>query len=276
MRATSKDDLVITTKDDGLGHEVPLLHFPVDLVKATGSVDVKYDGAAPSGGEYETRYVDTATGETFEYAERQQGVRLGEAFKPIDPEAIKAIDEATTLVDMRVETAMPYESVPFERATGMYYLQVPPKSGAHKVYRLIYLALLPQKGKTKADKQRLALRVKFSIRKRQKIGVIYADPERECLVLNTLTFAAELREPDEAVLAHKAAQVEQPQVEKARQVLVGLIDKDTTEPEDDAIELKRELVEQAAAGEAIEVPVTPTAEAVDSDNLTELLEASLA
>jgi non-homologous end joining protein Ku len=279
MKGTNNDLVITTSFDAATETDVPLLHFPVQICKATGSVDVKYDGAAPSGAEYETQYVDKATGEVFDYAERQRGVRVGDQFKPIPEEQIEAIEEATKLVDMRVERAVPYEDIPFERATGLYYLQVPAKSGAHKVYNLIYRALLPQKGKTKADKQRLALRVKFTARSRQKLGVVYADAEKGCLVLNTLTFAAEVREPDEAVLAHQVAQVEQPQVEKARKVVLTLMEVDAGDwdaPIDAAIDRKRELVEQAAAGEAIEVPVTATADAVQSDKVADVLEASLA
>lgn len=279
MKGTNNDLVITTSFDEATGTDVPLLHFPVQIAKATGSVDVKYDSAAPSGAEYETQYVDPATGEIFEYAERQRGVRVGDTFKPIPDEKITSIDEATKLVDMRVEKAVAYDDIPFERATGLYYLQVPAKSGAHKVYNLIYRALLPQKGKTKADKQRLALRVKFTARSRQKLGVVYADAEKGCLVMNTLTFAAEVREPDEAVLAHQAAQVEQGQVEKARKVVVNLLAVDAGDwsaPTDDAIEQKRELVEQAAAGKAIEVPPTPTVDAVESDKVADLLEASLA
>jgi non-homologous end joining protein Ku len=276
MRGNNNDLVITTVHDEATDTDVPLLHFPVQICKATGSVDAKYDLAAPSGAEYETKYLDPATGEFFESAERKHGVRAGDAFKEIPADSIKAIDEKTKLVDMRVETAMRYEDIEFERATGMYYLQVPAKSGAHKVYRLIYLALLPQKGKTKAQKQRLALRVKFTSRSRQKVGVVYADPQKECLVLNTLAFAAEVRQPDEAVLAHKAAQVEEAQVGKARQVIESLIDLNTEEPEDDALALKRDLIEQAAAGEAIEAPVVPVTETVETDNLAAVLDASLA
>lgn len=274
MRATKNDDLVITTKDDGLGNQVPL-HFPVQLVKATEDKNVKWDTAAPSGGESKVKNFDGSTGETFEREETLKGVRIGDTFHEVPKESIDAIDKMTTLTDMRVETVMPYEDVDFSRATDLYYLQVPPKSGAHKVYHLIYRALLPQKGKTKADKQRLSMRVKFSIRSRQKAGVIYADAEREVLVMNVLAYADTIRQPDEALLAHKAAQVEQAQIDKARELLVSMVGKDTNEPFDEAIALKQELMEKAFEGEGIEAPAVPEAEAVPTDNLDALLDASL-
>lgn len=276
MKATASSDLVITTShDEATGTDVPLLHFPVQIVKATESRDVKYDTAAPSGGESKAAAIDSATGEVYDTKERQRGIRSGDQFKAIPEEEIKAIEEATALVDMRVEKAMPYDAVPFERTTGLYYLQVPAKSGAHKVYNLIYRALLPQKGKTKADKQQLALRVKFMIRSRQKLGVIYADADKGILVMNVLSYAEEVREPDEALLAHQVAQVEAEQVAKARKVLVALTELTPPEPVDDAIALKRELVEKAANGEAIEVAPTPKVEKVEADSLSALLDASL-
>lgn len=276
MKATANSDLVITTQDDGMGNDVPLLHFPVGIVKATESKDVKYDTAAPSGAERKAASIDTATGEVVETTEKQRGIRIGDKFHAIPEDEIKAIDEATKLVDMRVEKAIPFDEVPFDRATGMYYLQVPTKSGAHRVYHLIYRALLPQKGKAKADKQRLALRVKFMIRTRQKLGIIYADADRGVLVMNTLAYAEEIREPDETLVAHLQAEVEQEQVAKARTLLVSLTELDPPEPVDDAIALKQELMEKAATGEAIEFTPTPTAEKVDTDNISALLDASLA
>lgn len=273
MKAVKNDDLVITTKDDGLGDQVPLLHFPIGIVKATETKDVKWDTAAPSGASGKQQYRDEATGEVFEKAEIKRGVRVGDVFHEVDPEAIKAVDQITTLADMRVETAMPFDEVDFSRGTGLYFLQA--AKGTHKVYHLIYRALLPQAKGKKADKQRLAMRVKFSIRTRQKLGIIYADPQREVLMMTVLAYAEEVREPDEALLAHKAAQVEQVQIDKARKLITGLIGKDESEPVDEAIALKQELMEQAATGEAIEYTPIPESETVSSDNLEALLDASL-
>lgn len=289
MRGTHNDLVITTSFDEATETEVPLLHFPIQICKATGDTDVKYDGAAPSGAEYETQYVDTATGEVFDYADRKRGIRSGDGFIEIPEESIEAIDQETTLVDMRVERTVPYEEVPFERATGFYYLQVPSKTGAHKVYKLIYEALLPRKKKgSKKARPALALRVKFSARKRQKLGVVYADAERQCLVMNVLTFAADMREPDEAILAHLAAQVEEEQIDKARSVLEALaepVDPATKKPRevggwdmphDEAIDKKRELVEQAAAGESIEVSPVAKVSTVQADQVSDLLDASLA
>lgn len=290
MRGTHNDLVITTSFDEATDTEVPLLHFPVQICKATDDqAEVRFDVAAPSGAERQQVYKDTATNEEIDSETKPlRGVRTTDGFVEIPQEQIDAIEEEAKLVDMRVEKTEPYDSVPFDRAIGLYFLQVPQKSGAHKVYNLIYNALLPQKKGKKEDKERLALRVKFSVRKLQKLGVIYADPDRECLMLNVLTFGANLRQPDEAILAHKAVQVEQEQIDKARKVLVALkqpINPATGElreagdwdtPYDELIIRRRELMEQAAAGEKIEVTPISTAETVSSDKVSDLLDASLA
>ena len=290
MRGTHNDLVITTAFDAATETEAPLLHFPVQIAKATDdTAEVRFDIAAPSGAERKQVFKDTATDELIEPDEKPlKGVRTADGFVEIPEDQIEAIEAETKLVDMRVEKTTPYDEVPFDRATALYFLQVPAKSGAHKVYNLIYQALLPQKKGKKADKERLALRVKFAVRSRQKLGVVYADPERECLMLNTLTYGANIRHPDEAILAHKAAQVEQEQIDKARKVLVALktpINPATGElrevgdwdaPSDELIARKRELMEQAAAGEKIEVKPTAKAETVATDKVSDLLDASLA
>lgn len=274
-----------TTYNEATGETQPLFSFPVQVCKATSSVDVKLDSATASGSTYSQVYRDDATGEIIE--ERKdlvKGIREGEGFKAIPAESLKAIDEQTKLPDMRVEKAVPLAEVPFERATGFYFLQSPPKGGAHKAYRLTYEALAA-KGKKHPAR---ALRVKFTSRTRQKLAAVYADTDRKCLVAVTLTFAADMREPDEAVLAPQKVEVEEKQVEMARTVIAALenpVDPKTKQPVDagdwntpvdDAIEQKRELVEQAVAGKTIEAPTTPVAETVEADGIEALLEESIA
>lgn len=292
MRGTNNDLVITTAFDQATDSETPLLHFPVKICKATDSdaKDVTFDIAAPSGAEREQTFKDTATGKEIDtdVEPPMKGIRTPDGFVEIPQDQIEAIEEESKLVDMRVEKTEPLASVPFDRAVGLYYLEVPAKSGAHKVYNLIYNALLAQKKGKKADKEALALRVKFTAPKRQKLGVVWADPERECLVLNVLAFGQTVRKPDEAILAHKAAIVEQGQIDKARKVLVALQNPvnpatgevrdagDWDTPYDELVEKKRELMEQAAAGEKIEVKPTKEAETVKADSVSDLLDASLA
>ena len=279
-------NLIVTTTVDETGEERPLFAFPVQVCKATGSSDVRFDRATPSGAEYDTVYRDQVTGEIVTNAEMVKGVRTGDSFQVVPDEQIKAINEALASTEMRALRSVPLDGVPMERATGFYYIQVPEvKKGkgaspsAVKSYRLTYEALLPRakKGK-KAARPAKALVVKFVSTSRQKLAVIYADPKAECLVLVTLTFAADVREPDEQVKSHLAAEVDQGMVDKACEVIDALDDDgrgDFSDPVDEAIEKREALVEAALAGEAIDVPTPELTPSTDADDLLAALDASI-
>lgn len=272
MRGQKNANLVLTTTTDEVtGEERPLFAFPVQICKATGSQDVSFKRAAPSGADYETCYRDTATGELVAYGDLIRGVKTGDSFQQIPDEKIKAIDEALASKEIVVERSVELSDVPFERATGFAYLQVPAKGGSAKFYRLVYEALT-------AGKTAKALRVKYVATSRQKLGVIYADTTAKCLVLVTLTFAADVREPDEQILAPQQVEVEKAMVTKLRKVIDAL---DTDEagdwstPVDEAIDKRKELVEAALAGEGIEVEPKREAEVVEADELDALLDKTL-
>lgn len=274
MRGTHANLVVTTTTDEATGEETPLFAFPVQVCKATENQEVRFDRATPNGSEYSQVYRDKVTGEVFETGDLIQGVRTGDSFTEIPKESIKAIDEALSSKEIRVERSVDLDEVPFERVTGAYYLQVPAKDGAAKHYRLLYEAL---QGSKRPKTPAKALRVSYAARTRRKLAVIYADTTLGCLVLLTLTYAASVRSPDEQVLSHQQAEVEKETVGKTRKVIEGLdTDKaggwDT--PVDETIARRAELVEAALAGEGIEVPVaaeTPVSEGVEA-----ALEASLA
>jgi non-homologous end joining protein Ku len=271
MRGTNANLVITTTTDEVTGEAKPLFGFPIQICKATGSQDVKFDRVAPSGAAYETCYKDTATGELVEYKDLLRGVKTGDSFQQIPDEAIKAINEALASKEIVVERSVNLSEVPFERATGAAYLQVPTKGGSAKFYRLVYEALT-------AGKKPKALRVKYVSRTRQKLGVIYADTNVKCLVLVTLTFAADVREPDEQVLSPLSVEVEQPMVTKLRKVIDALDTDDAgdwTAPADEAIDKRKELVETALAGEGIEVEPKREADVVEADELDALLDKTL-
>lgn len=281
MKANSTHQLALTTTVDEVTGEIkPLFSFPVQVCKATESdVKTQFDGAAPSGAEYETQYVDTATGETFEYAERLKGIRVGDDFKPIDPEAIKAIDEATKLETMVALGKVDRDAALTqyaERICGRYFLQVPAKGGSGTAYRLTFEALRGGK-KGKKVVPATAIVTKRTARSRQKLALIYADENLGCLVMVEVNFAAMIRSPDEQILAHQTAEVEQKMIDQARQVIAAMPDGITAiENEvDEAVALRNELKEKALAGETVDVP-TPVAATNSADNLKAVLEASLA
>lgn len=271
MRGTNANLVITTTKDEVTGEDKPLFAFPVQICKATSSQDVKFDRAAPSGAAYETCYKDTATGELVAYGDLIRGIRTGESFQQIPDESIKAIDEALASKEIVVERSVNLSDVPFERATGAAYLQVPAKANSAKFYRLVYEALI-------AGKTPKALRVKYVARTRQKLGVIYADTNAKCLVLVTLTFAADVREPDEQILSPQKVEVEKPMVTKLRKVIDSLDTDDAGDwsaPVDEAIEQRKALVDAALAGEGIEVEPKAEAEVIEADELDALLDKTL-
>ena len=268
--------VVTTTTDPATGARIPLFSLPVQVCKATENNEVRFDSAAPDGSEVKQVYRNETTGDLLERGDLIKGVRTGDSFAAIDPETLAAIDANLKSEEIVVERTVDLEEVPFDRVMDTNYLQVPAKGGAHKSYRLLYEAL---QGKTKKAPAR-ALRVKWTATTRQKTGVVYADTDRQALVLVTLRFAAGVREPDEQILSHLNVEVDKEMVAKARQV-VDALDKDEAggwdAPVDETIVQRNELVEQALAGEGIEVPegdLAPITAA--TDEVANMLEASLA
>lgn len=265
---------VTTTTDEVTGEVKPLFYFPVQVCKATDEREVKFDIAAPSGAPRKQVYTDSNTGEVVEDAACLRGVRIGDEFHAIDAEAIEQINAATKIDTMVALGTVPMDSVPTERATGIYFIQSPAKGGSPKSYRILYDALRADK---KAKRAAQGIVVKRTARTRQKLGVIYADTDMGCLMMLELRFASALKQPDEQILAPQAAQVEQAQIDVARKVVDGLGDgmQAIETEQDDAQPLKASLIEQAVAGETLSVP-TPVAETAKADDLTAMLEASLA
>lgn len=277
MRGLNTTLVVTTTTDDATGQERPLFAFPVQVCKATSETsEPRFDRATPTGNEYKQVYRDVVTGEIYENGDLIQGVRAGEVFHPIAKDQIDAINESIVDKEIRVERTVNLADVPFERANGYHFLQVPAKNGVAKFYRLLYEALLG--GSAKSKNPAKALRVTYAPRTRKKLGVVYADPTTECLVLVTLTYGAAVREPDEQILSHLNAEVDKDQVAKAREVLERLDSDeagDWNTPEDETIAKREELIAAAIAGEGIEVPDAPPV-ATEDAAVEALLEASLA
>lgn len=282
MRGDNSVLALTTTVDEITGEVKPLFAFPVQICKATDAgADVKFDNAAPSGAPYEIRYFDPATDEEFPYAERLKGVRIGDAFKVIDDDAIKAVEEATKTATMVVTGKAPLADVLAgygNRVCGVYFLQVPTKGGSATAYRLVYEALREVKKGKKVVSPATALTVKRTKRTRQALNFIYADETLGCLVMVEVNFAASMREPDAQVLAPQQATVTDEQIELARNVIaqkigdgIAVLDAEV----DEAVPMKRDLIEKALAGETIEAPAVIGA-AAPAEDPTAALMASLA
>jgi len=275
MRGDNHLLAVTSTTDEITGEVKPLFAFPIQVCKATAAeADVKFDAAAPSGAPYKTQYVDEATGEVFEWDQRQRGVRIGDHFKPIPDESIKEIEESTKLKTIVVEGSAPLADVREkfgDRVTAIYFVQSP-KDGSPKAYRLLMEALLGDD-----ERPATALVMKRSARTRQKLCFMYADPARQCLVLNEVAFPAAMREPDEMVLSPNLAQVEQKQVNMVRTVIDGMEDGLVAlgAAEDEAVPMKKALIDKAVEGEAIIAPPKPVAETAAEDQIEAALMASI-
>lgn len=271
--------LAVTTSTDPITNEVkPLFAFPIQVCKATeAGADQQFQAAAPSGAEYDVKYVDKATGETFEYDQRLRGVRLSEDdFRAIPADSIAEIDEATKIKTMVALGHAPLRDVRSkygDRVTGVYFIQSP-KGGSPKAYRLTYEAL---RGDEAAGRPAMALVTKRTARSRQKLCFIYSDEDRGCLVMNEVTFAAALREPDAMVLAPQQATVEQKQIDMARQVIDAMPDglPVLDDEHDEAVPMRKSLIEKAVDGEAIIAPVKPVVESIEEESLEDALTASL-
>jgi non-homologous end joining protein Ku len=274
MRGDNHELALTTTVDEITGETKPLFSFPIQICKAINdpSKDA-LDSAGPSGAPAKQQYVDTGTGEVVEGGRTglAKGVRVGDEFKMIDPEAVKAIDEATkvtTMIALGQIKVEDFRAKYGDRIRDRYFLQVPAKGGSATAYKLTYEALL-KSGK--------AIVTKRTPRTRQQMGVIYADPMNGCLMMVEVLVAALVREPDEQIKAFETATVQAKMLTQAKQIIGKLPDGaevlDTEE--DDAVPLRKALVEQAIAGEGIEAPV-PVATTNQAEDLSALLEASLA
>lgn len=268
---------VTTTTDEVSGEVKPLFSFPIQICKAIEDKEPSFDIAAPSGAPRKQQYIDSGTGELVENEDCAHGVRVGDTFRAIASDALDQIRDATKITTLVVKGSLPLADVPFDRALGTYYVQSPPKGGSAKAYRLVYEALCEVRKGKKVEREAKALVTKRTPRSRQVLCVIYPDQEHGCLMLAHLRFATQLKEPDEAVLAPQLAQVDEVQIDKARQVIDNLGDgRMAIDTEvDDLLALRQELIEQALAGEDLVTP-TPVADTAVTDNIEDALEASLA
>lgn len=251
----------------------PLFSFPIQICKALDDPAkiASFDTAGPSGAVVKQQLVDTGTGEIIEAADKVKGVRLGDTFKPIDGEAIKAVEEATkvkTMYALGKLTLADFRARYGDRVNSRYFVQIPAKSGQAAYYKLVYEALL-------ADGNCIV--TKRTPTTRQQLGVIYADADNECLMYLSVVFSAIVRQPDEAVKAFATAKVTEKMVDQAKALIAGMVDGTSAldNEQDDAVEQRVKLIEQAAAGVAITAPEQPVVTNTTED-LASILEASLA
>lgn len=278
MRGTHTQFIVTRSKASGR----PLFAFPLQICKGVGSTDVKFAKATPDGGKPKQRFADEVTGNIFEPQDIERGVDTDSGFVAISDTQLASIDAEVAIEGVEVLTTVERAEIPVERVRGFYYLQAPADGASHHAYRVVFEALCaqPQQGQGKRPKAPLSLLVRYQSGTRIKVGVVYSDADRGCLVLIDLNYGADVREPDKDVLAPQRAEVDPQEVALARQVIEGLSDPAVSfdTPVDEAIEIKRALVEAVASGERTteEVAEIEPVEAPAEDALAGVLEDSLA
>lgn len=296
-----------TTEDEVTGQRIPLFSFPVDVCAAVNSArEVRFSIAAPSGGEREQAFLDTARYDEMiaelldgdspltrarignalskwvvSDADCKRGVRVGEQFKEVSAEQIDEINERLKSRTMVAEGRMP--RVEFMARYGphikaLHYLQSPVTGGSAAAYRLTYEALREVRKGKRVTQDASVIVAKRVARSRESNVAIYADEALGCLMMVTFAFVPSMKAPDDTVLSPVAtAVVEDRMVEVARKVVAELPDAEEwlATADDRMLGLRAELIEKAVEGEGITAP-TPTATANAGSNLMAQLEASLA
>ena len=280
MKATTNTNLVLTRDEFGDA----LFAFPIQVVKATEEVEAKFERGSPDGNPVKgkTTLYDAVNGKVLTSGDVRRGVFKDGTFYPVADAQIKEIDKYVKIDAIEVVTTLEAEAIPSDRVEGRYYLQAPPESGSHHAYKLVYESLKPQaqKGQGKRPAPALALLVKYPVRDRVKLGVIYADEGTETLTLLKLAYSESLRTPDATVLAPQTLEVEEEDVALCRKVVEGLENpsESVDSPTDEAIAIKRELIDTILTGDyaAPEERDEEKVEAPSGETLTEKLKASLA
>lgn len=195
-------------------------------------------------GRYRRVLVEEGTGVEVEKADVRRGVRQPDGCFVDLTDGLREIDDKTKLEQMRVVSFIRVEQVPRDRITGAYWV-APGAPGGAKV-----LALLRKAMRTT---RRVAV-VKWTKRSRQALGVMVAHHSGALQVLE-VAFAALVRKPDDKVLSPSHVPVTDTELAAAVALVKAMSDSvmSLDELEDDAVVLRRELLEKAAAGEAFTV-----------------------
>lgn len=186
----------------------------------------------------------------------RKGVDLGGGiYREVPPETIAAINVSCAIDGINVERFIPLAEVPLERVEGCYFIAPAPKMGPAAKKPLVLLReALAQTGRAGIGK------LTFRSSARQHPFVLYAKDGG--LLLNTLVFAEDFAEVDEAAESLAGVEVDEKHVAMAVTLLeaqAGTAD-DLNALADDARPLRSELMAKLRAGEVIEAPEKAEAE----------------
>lgn len=246
-----------------------LVEAPVQIFSSYEDTDIKFHLCGPDGETVEQKYKlpDGTLLDNSECEKAYEGVVIGrEAIDRVNAEAVG------NLKRIAIQEFIPLSSIPFSRAGKRYYIASHPTDGSIVAFTAI----------ARAMKRRHAAGIcKVVLKGRQVIMALFVDEETNVMNGVTLTFAANVRAPDDRmVLPARSELTIDPRFTKAANDLVdALMNKDSTliDTMEDTLNPKRlELIERVKGGERIDSPKKTKERIVGNDELMAALEASVA
>lgn len=243
-----------------------LISLPVGIAKATEEDDVKFNLGNAKGEKLTQQYVDPA-GKVIPTEDRTRTFNG----KVIPQTALDTIAEQTKFDNMTISKIEKRDRFIQEahRVTGSYFIQSTKKTGNVNAYKLFAASLL--------QLESVAV-TKVCFRGRQQLFIIWPDAEGN-LRGSTMSFASDQRSADDNVKAHHAGTYSPAELEMATQLLTALSQSDAdplAEAEDEAVPLRKALVEQYMNSETLPEATPAVAQPEQNAALADALAASLA
>jgi DNA end-binding protein Ku len=247
-----------------------LVNVPVKVYSATQDHDIKFHQVhGKDNGRIRYKRVCEVCGEVVEYSD------IAKAYESDDGRSVVITDEdIATLPEERSREIEVLEFVPANEVDPMlfdrsYFLE--PDSKSSKSYVLL--------AKTLADTDRMAI-VHFSLRNKTRLAALRVKDfgKRDVMVIHTLLWPDEIRDPDFPVL-DKEVDIKPAELKMAGQVVESMTDEFNQDRYQDTYqEQLQELVDaKLEGGEAFTVEEKPTEldETEDVSDLLAKLEASV-
>lgn len=246
-----------------------LVNLPVQICSATESGnDVTFNMAGPGGERLKQVYVKEGTEEIVQKDDIQKGIFADDGFHAVSPEDLEAIKDQTKLPTIQIDDVIDVAEADAQadRITGKYFVQMQKKGGSPNSMKLFVDAL---------QEEGMALVGKWTPRSRQELLVIR--PQDGLLIAHSYAFAGDMRQADEAVRAHLSGAYSDQEMAMAKQLLTALAGSSTNALDmsvDEALPLKRKLVDDLIQGKTISIPQAEKQEA--NTSLADALAQSIA
>ncbi|MCI0153505.1 Ku protein [Dermacoccus nishinomiyaensis] len=240
-----------------------LVNVPVRLYSATENHDVQFRQVhEKDGGRIKYQRVCSIDGEQVAYSDIAKGYETPEGQMVVLTDADLADLPLVTSKEIAVDRFVPAEQISPLVLDKVYYLE--PDKAALKPYALLRSAL--------EESGRVAV-VTVSLRTRVTVAVLRV--EGKAIVLQTLLWPDEVREPDFAVLEAKAEVTDSEQAMAAMLVESLSGDFDPEAYEDTYEQAVREVVEAKLAGGEVKEPEDKPEESAEVVDLLAALQASV-